>query len=156
MTTLISPSFSSPTSEVGINTAIDWLYEVCREQSIGIDYILVEGFTGYYYPDENLIELGEELMNNSALYLQTLLHEVIHVMQDKHREFIATPLKGELLISSLNQAIPLEPMKELILLGWEDEYKPEDFEYLWLDEVAALLLQDSFYWFKDWYERNYK
>lgn len=154
MTTLTSSLFFSPTSVVGISTAIDWLYEVCREQEVNIDYVPLE--VGCYYPDENLVELGKELISNPTLHLQTLLHEVIHVMQYKHREFIATPFKGELLVSSFNQSVPLEPMKELILLGWEDEYEPEDFECLWLDEVAALLLQDSFYWFKDWYERNYK
>lgn len=154
MATLTSSLFSSPASEVGINAAINELYEICREQEVSVDYIPLE--IGCYYPDENLIELGEELINNPSLHLQTLLHEVIHVMQDKHREFIATPLKGELLVGSLNQSVPLESMKELILLGWEDDYEPEDFECLWLDEVAALLLQDSFYWFKDWYERNYK
>lgn len=147
--------FSSPEDKVFQKKAIKYLHEVCRREGVKVIYDYKDkDLVGSYNYLSRTIRLNPELVQDSGKHLETLLHELIHVMQFTYGQFKAQVVEDHIYIGTLDHFIPYDDMREVIEKGWGEAYGNQ-FEKFWLDEVAPLALEGSYFWFHHWYEKTH-
>jgi SprT-like family len=154
MTTLPSTSIvGGPSTQEELQTAFTWLKEVCQDYEVLVKRVKQESW-GSYEEGSNTIFLSRELFRpeNIKDLVETLLHELIHMFQFMEQCFLPINMGDTIFIGTVGKEVPFQPWYDFILEDWSKAYG-EHFDALWLDEVPALVLQDCYYWFKNWYER---
>lgn len=137
------------------NTRIEWMLTRLRELDIEVVFITDPPFWGSYKGTKDVIEVNRLLFTMPYLMEQTILHEFIHVLQQRGY-FIPKVEYEEIYISCIGVSQDYYWQRRAV--EREMGYWPDKMNHtlwgveIWLLEAVAMYMQTNFELFEVWWE----